>query len=83
MFTALKAFVSDLLSTIVFLIVFASTNDAPLAVGVSIAVGVLQVAVENKFRCGQARLELIGPAGPDDGRGDGGVRQHPGDRQGD
>jgi len=46
MMTALKTFLSDLLSTIVFLIVFASTNDAPLAVGVSIAVGVLQVAVE-------------------------------------
>jgi intracellular septation protein A len=46
MITALKAFVSDLLSTIVFLIVFASTSNAPLAVGVSIAVGVLQVAVE-------------------------------------
>jgi len=46
MITALKTFLSDLLSTIVFLIVFASTSDAPLAVGISIAVGVLQVAVE-------------------------------------
>lgn len=50
MMTALKAFVSDLLSTIVFLIVFASTGDAALAVGISIAVGVLQVAVEKARR---------------------------------
>ena len=45
MITALTAFVSDLLSTIVFLIVFASTGNAPLAIGVSIAAGVLQVVV--------------------------------------
>lgn len=50
MITAVKTFVSDLLSTIVFLIVFASTNDAALAVGVSIAVGVLQVVVEKVRR---------------------------------
>lgn len=46
MITALKTFVSDLLSTIVFLVVFASTNNAPLAIGVSMAVGILQIAVE-------------------------------------
>lgn len=46
MLTALKAFVSDLLSTIVFLIIFASTGNAPLAIGISIGTGVLQVVVE-------------------------------------
>lgn len=46
MITALRTFFSDLLSTIVFLAVYASTNDAPLAIGVSIATGVLQIAVE-------------------------------------
>lgn len=46
MITALRTFLSDLLSTIVFLIVFASTNDAPLAIGVSIGAGVMQVVVE-------------------------------------
>jgi intracellular septation protein len=45
MMTALKTFISDLLSTIVFLAIFASTNNAPLAIGVSMAVGVLQVVV--------------------------------------
>jgi intracellular septation protein len=46
MFTALKTFLSDLLSTIVFLIVFASTNNAPLAIGISMGVGVLQIVIE-------------------------------------
>jgi intracellular septation protein len=46
MITALKTFLSDLLSTILFIVVFASTGNAPLAIGVSIAVGVLQVVVE-------------------------------------
>ena len=46
MITALKAFISDLLSTIIFIVVFASTGNAPLAIGVSIAVGILQIVVE-------------------------------------
>lgn len=46
MIQALRTFISDLLSTIVFLVLFAVTKDAPLAIGVSIGAGVLQVAVE-------------------------------------
>jgi intracellular septation protein len=46
MLTALRTFVSDLLSTIVFLVVFSITANAPLAIGISIGAGVLQVVVE-------------------------------------
>ena len=44
---------------------------------------VLQVAVEDEIGGGQAGLELVRPAGPDDGRGDRRMGQHPGHRQGD
>jgi len=50
MLTALRTFLSDLLSTFTFLAVFAWTGNAPLAIGVSIGVGVLQVVVEKLRR---------------------------------
>jgi len=46
MLTALRTFASDLLSTIVFLIMFSVTANAPLSIGVSIGAGVLQVVIE-------------------------------------
>lgn len=46
MLTALRTFLSDLLSTFVFLGIFATTGNAPLAIGVSIGVGVLQIVFE-------------------------------------
>ena len=43
---------------------------------------VLQVVVEDEPGRGQAGVELLGTARPDDGGGDGWVRQDPGDREG-
>ena len=46
MFTALKVFASDLLSSIVFVVVYALTGNVPLVICVSIGVGIAQVAIE-------------------------------------
>lgn len=46
MLTALRTFASDLLSTIVFLVLYSVTGNAPLSIGISIGTGVLQVLIE-------------------------------------
>src|ERR1700729_1653541 len=43
---------------------------------------VFQVVIEREFGGGQAGVELLGAACPDDGRRDGLIRQYPGDREG-
>src|SRR5207302_8258757 len=69
---------------------WAGRSAAPaLAVPVALAVlaGQLveplqQGTIEADVDRGQGLVELLGAAGADDGRGDGGVVQHPGHRQG-
>src|SRR5215472_1917888 len=43
----------------------------------------LELVVDREPGGGQTGAELLGAARPDDGRGDGRVREHPGDREGD